>query len=102
MRLLKLLCGEKKHPEGKLVKACIRLDENGIVHGVLLSGDFFADPEDEAEKLIEGLEKLESKPEKIFKDVERMLREANLTIYGVTLDDIIEALRRALSKATLE
>jgi len=97
---LKLLCGEKKHPGGKLVRACIRLGEEGMVHGVLLSGDFFADPEDEMEKLIEMLEKLETSPDKLSKDIEQALLEREVKIYGVTFNDIIEALERALSEAT--
>ncbi|BEP17799.1 hypothetical protein PYJP_11510 [Pyrofollis japonicus] len=95
---MKLLCGEKKHPGGKLARVCIRIDKDNVVCGVLLSGDFFADPEDEMEKLIERLESLETSRDKVVDEVEQALRGLQATIYGVTVEDILEALRRALSQ----
>jgi uncharacterized protein (UPF0335 family) len=100
---MRLVCGEKKHPGGKLVRACIRLDEEkGTIHGVLLSGDFFADPEEEMEKLIERLETLETTPDKLIEHVKSAFQELKATVYGITVDDVVEALQRALAKTTRE
>ena len=92
----RIVCGEKKHPGGKLVRICLRI-AGGMVRGVLLSGDFFADPEDEAEKLIERLAVLETSPDKVAEKVLEELDRAQARIYGIDKSDVEEALKRALA-----
>ena len=92
----RIVCGEKKHPGGKLVKICLRVI-NDRVKGVLLSGDFFADPEDEAERLIERLAGLEAGLEEVAGKVLREFNRVSARIYGIDRSDVEEALRRALA-----
>jgi len=92
----RIVCGEKKHPGGKLVKICLRVID-GRVRGVLLSGDFFADPEDEAEQLIERLASLEAGLEEVAEEVLGEFSRVAAKIYGIDRDDVEEALKRALA-----
>jgi len=90
----RILCGEKKRPGGKLVRVCASL-EGGRLRGLLVTGDFFAEDYDALEERLEELARLEAPVE----DAPRILREAlgGLEIHGVTVDDVVEALERALA-----
>ncbi len=92
----KIVCGEKKHPGGKLVKICLRVINNRV-KGVLLSGDFFADPEDKAEHLIERLAGLETGLGEVVEKVLGEFDRVAARIYGIDRSDVEEALRRALA-----
>ena len=95
---IRIACGEKKHPGGKLVRICLRL-VGDRVRGVLLSGDFFADPEEEVEKLVERLMRLETSIDEAVEAVLKELRELGAEIYGIEVSDVEEAVRRALASA---
>jgi len=95
---IRIVCGEKKHPGGKLVRICLRL-VGDRVRGVLLSGDFFADPEEEVEKLVERLMRLETSIDEAMEAVLREFRELGAEIYGIEVSDVEEAVRRALASA---
>ena len=92
----RVVCGEKKHPGGKLVKICLRVADDRV-KGVLLSGDFFADPEDEAERLIERLAGLETSLDEVVEKVLGEFDKVAARIYGIDRGDVEEALRRALA-----
>ncbi len=91
-----IACGEKKHPGGKMVRVCVRATEEGLVEGVLLSGDFFAEPAEEFEKVLEELRGLRVGLGEVVERVLEALRARDVRLYGVTLDDVREALERAL------
>ena len=95
----RIACGEKKHPGGKLVRVCLRI-VGDRVRGVLLSGDFFADPEDEAEELIERLTRLETSLDGVREALLRELQGLGARLYGIEASDVIEALERALASAS--
>ncbi|AEC52362.1 hypothetical protein PNA2_1447 [Pyrococcus sp. NA2] len=92
-----IVCGEKKRPGGKLVKVCLNV-EDGIVKGVLITGDFFVDPGEEFEKIIERLERIEVPIEYIEEEIRNAFMELNDRIFGIGIEEIIEATRKALNE----
>jgi len=96
----KLYCGEKKHVGGKMVRVCIEV-VGGVVKKLMVTGDFFIEPEELCEQIESMLKNIEvrgdlEKAEKLL--INRVI-ELKARFYGVSEDDFIEALSRAFSKA---
>lgn len=95
---MKIVCGEKKRPGGKLVKLCVKV-VGDKANGVLLTGDFFAEPEEGFEELINSLSALEAPLSDLPRVVEESVRRSGVRIYGAEPEDIAEAAARALEQA---
>lgn len=81
-----------KIPGGKLLKLDVDF-AGGRVARVRIRGDFFAHPEEAFDRVEAALREIDAR------DFPRLLREAvareGVTIYGVGVDDIVEAFERA-------
>lgn len=95
---MKIVCGEKKRPGGKLVKLCVKV-EGDRASGVILTGDFFAEPEEGFEELISSLSALGVQLSDLPRAVEEAVRRSGVKIYGIELEDIAEAIARAVEQA---
>ncbi|MEM1620111.1 MAG: hypothetical protein QXU97_05395 [Fervidicoccaceae archaeon] len=98
------ICGEKKRPGGKLVKACVELDERGEPTRLLISGDFFVEPEEGyelLEEIVAGPAKSLSALglERASELLERELRSRGVALIGVEPLDVLEAIARALESS---
>lgn len=91
------VCSEKKHPGGKLVKICLNVIDDSV-KGVVLTGDFFAEPEEVLEEVVEKLLLLECRLREVKEKVLEILVNSNIRIYGLTLQDFSEALDKAMSE----
>ncbi len=84
---------EHKRINGKLV--VVSFDYNGgIFSNVVISGDFFAYPEEEVdnlEKSINGRSFLE------LEDILERFFTSNVRVYGITKEDLTEIFRRAIN-----
>jgi lipoate-protein ligase A len=87
----KTICKEKKHPGGKLVKICVNI-MGGEVQGVLLTGDFFAEPENAVEDLISSLLNLKCHLFELKEKALGIIRERSVKIIGINEEDIEKAL----------
>lgn len=90
-----ITCAEKKRPGGKLVKICLKL-RNSEVNGVILTGDFFVEPEEVFEEVLKKLLELSCKLGEVSSSVLKLLESSNIKIYGLTIEDVKEALERAI------
>ncbi len=91
-----VLCGEKKHAGGKLVKVCLKTQRD-LVKGVFITGDFFVEPEEKFIELTYLLSVLETPIRNVADEVARILEgEKLLRIYGVTIEDVKEAIHTAV------
>ncbi|MEM1633847.1 MAG: hypothetical protein QXE68_06480 [Sulfolobales archaeon] len=93
----RISCGEKKHAGGKIVKVCLRFYEDEI-RGVIITGDFFAEPDHVYDSLISELSSLRIGRDRVMETVINMIRERGLKLHGVTMDEVREAIRRALEE----
>ncbi|MEM4866871.1 MAG: lipoate protein ligase C-terminal domain-containing protein [Sulfolobales archaeon] len=92
-----IVCDEKKRTGGKLVKVCVKIFEN-LVKGVMISGDFFVEPEEGFEELLQELTKIEVEREEATTVVSELLKKKRLDFSGITVEDIVEVLSRILLK----
>jgi len=92
-----IVCGEKKHAGGKIVKVCVKIFED-LVKGVVISGDFFVDPAEDFEELLQELAKIEVKREEVTALVSELLKKKKLDFSGITMEDVVEVLSRVLQQ----
>ncbi|MEZ0393715.1 MAG: biotin--protein ligase [Desulfurococcaceae archaeon] len=93
---MRVSCGEKKREGGKLVKACVQV-EGGEVVGILLTGDFFVEPEEAVDRLVGELSALRAPLEMAPEAVLEAVRRSGARLIGVGDEEIREAVRRAIS-----
>ncbi len=94
----KLVCGDKKHAGGKMVRVCVVIGEKGVLDA-FVTGDFFVEPDEAYEKLEEELRRVlvkTSDPERLREALSRALESSNAKLHGVEVEDFIEAAKRAL------
>ncbi|MEM4528515.1 MAG: hypothetical protein QXS23_04925 [Desulfurococcaceae archaeon] len=92
---MNIYCGEKKHPGGKLIKICIKLSGD-VVKGVLLTGDFFLEPEEEFERLKTILLDMDTSLNNVVDAVINAISQCKLRFYGIDISDIREAVEKAV------
>lgn len=91
------LCDEKKRAGGKIVKVCVKL-YGDLVKGVMISGDFFVDPAEDFEEVLQELTNVEVRRDEAALMVSELLKKKKLDFSGVTVDDILEVLSNILRK----
>lgn len=90
-----IICSEKKHPEGKLVKLCANILEDQI-HGVILTGDFFVEPEEAMEEAIKNLITLKCNLNELEDKVIEVIKKTNVKLIGIDEDDIRVTLKKII------
>ncbi len=97
----RVYCGERKHSGGKIVKVCIEVDDKGLIRRMMVTGDFFVEPEDFCERVEAMLKNVnvEGGLSKAKLVLVRRVRELRVKFHGVNEEDFIEALSRAFNKA---
>ena len=89
--------GEHKSRGGKLVKVIISIDE-GKIHDIVITGDFFIEPPDAVQKLCEKLRDIGMNDYHLVeRALEDYVKRNNIMMLGVTVNDFIEAIRKAFS-----
>ena len=89
--------GEHKSHGGKLVKVIISIDE-GRIHDIVITGDFFIEPPDAVQKLCEKLRNIGMNDYHLMeRALEDYVKRNNIMMLGVTVNDFIEAIRKAFS-----
>lgn len=89
--------GEHKSRGGKLVKVIISIDE-GKIHDIVITGDFFVEPPDAVQKLCEKLRNIGMNDYHLMeRALEDYVKRNNIMMLGVTVNDFIEAIRKAFS-----
>ncbi|MEM1532443.1 MAG: hypothetical protein QW164_00030 [Desulfurococcaceae archaeon] len=83
----KILCEEKKHFGGKMVKVCVKAKENNV-RGVIITGDFFVDPEEKFDELTNKITNLEVSLDNALTSIMNIIRNGNIKFYGISLEDI--------------
>lgn len=92
-----LACAEKKHPGGKLVKVCIK-STGSRVRGVILTGDFFVEPEESFDDILKKLRELSCELHEADTLVARLLESSGVKIYGLTIEDVRDAVMNAIKR----
>ncbi|MHC1601422.1 MAG: lipoate protein ligase C-terminal domain-containing protein [Candidatus Nezhaarchaeales archaeon] len=89
--------GEYKSRGGKLVKVIISIDE-GRIRDIVIMGDFFIEPPDAVRELCEKLRNVETSDYNLMTRVlEDYVKHNNVMLLGVTVNDFIEAIKKAFS-----
>ncbi|MEZ0289689.1 MAG: hypothetical protein ABWJ42_01180 [Sulfolobales archaeon] len=91
-----ILCGEKKRAGGKLVKVCMRVSGD-TVSSVIVTGDFFAEPEEVFERTLLNLSSARFDKSSASREIVDLIYRSGMRIYGVSLEDVREAVEKALS-----
>lgn len=89
------VCDEKKRSGGKIVKVCVRICGD-LIKGIMISGDFFVDPAENFEELLEELADMEVKKDEAITLVTKLLKNKKLDFSGISIEDITEVLSRIL------
>ncbi|MGX7680605.1 lipoate--protein ligase family protein [Jatrophihabitans sp. DSM 45814] len=92
--------GEFKVPSGKLVVVDLEVD-NGVLHSVRLSGDFFLEPDEALSAINDSLDGAPAGAAAV--DLASRVTSSlppGTTMYGFSAADVATAVRRALSAAT--
>jgi lipoate-protein ligase A len=89
--------GSYKVPNGKLLKVTVELEEDTI-KDVQIKGDFFMHPE-EGIHLIEDALKGKKIDEGIIDEIDSIINENSIEIYGVDSKSIFEAIKVARDEA---
>lgn len=92
-----IICDEKKHAGGKIVKACIKIRDD-LVKGVMISGDFFVEPAENFEELLKELASMEVKKDEVIALVTESLKKKNVEFSGITVEDVTEVLSKILQQ----
>ncbi|MCX8198661.1 MAG: hypothetical protein N3E36_01360 [Sulfolobales archaeon] len=93
----KTVCEEKKHLGGKMVKVCIKAGENNV-KGIIITGDFFAEPEEKFDEIIRKLIDLEAGLDDALTNTMNIFRNENIKLYGISLEDIEDVVKRAITR----
>ncbi len=81
----------KRVPGGKTLQ--IDIDCNERINYVLISGDFFAYPEDFIDKLQEAI--TGKSIDEAIETINQMIKKMKPELLGISIDDIIDVLRKA-------
>ncbi len=90
-----IICDEKKRVGGKIVKVCVKLRDD-LVERVMISGDFFVDPAEKFEELLQELSCMRIRKDEVVTVVAELLKKKELEFSGVTTEDILEVLNKIL------
>ena len=87
----------EKIPSGKLVR--IKVDFNGTITKIQITGDFFLHPEDSIEKLEKSIIGMPSNSDQtaLKEKIDSILNKYNAQLIGVTSDDIARILKQAVN-----
>jgi len=89
--------GEYKAKKG-LIRVAVLLDENGsTVQSVRITGDFFMYPEEALWYVEENL--LNTSVSELEARIRNLFRELNIALVGSTVEDFLEAFRKAIENA---
>lgn len=72
--------------------------DDGKIHDIVITGDFFIEPPDAMLRLCEELRNIEINDYHLMaKVLEDFIRRNNIMMLGITVNDLIEAIRKANS-----
>ncbi|MGC8975426.1 MAG: hypothetical protein ACP5KB_04430 [Thermoprotei archaeon] len=97
MNKASIVCDEKKHAGGKIVKVCIKICDD-LVKGVMISGDFFVEPAENFEELLRELASIEVKRGEVITLITESLKKKNIEFGGITIEDVTEVLSKILQQ----
>ncbi|MGQ4832806.1 MAG: lipoate protein ligase C-terminal domain-containing protein [Candidatus Asgardarchaeia archaeon] len=85
-------------PKGeKLLRFKIDYDEtNNFIKKINIFGDFFIHPEDEIESIEKAISNEKFVPEKLREKLEKLIRERDIQLVGISIDGIVEGITKAL------
>ncbi len=83
-------------PAGKFLK--ITMDFNGEINEVVITGDFFAHPEEAIDELQEDLRGVKADEKEIRKVLEEFFSREGLRLYGISLEGLLNGLKECLGE----
>jgi len=90
------IMGEGQHKAAKgLIKVKVNVRQ-GLIGGIVISGDFFLYPEDKLWEMEKALIGVKADREKVLVTVKRFYQENEVLSPGVTPEDFTEAVMKAI------
>lgn len=83
-------------PMGKFLK--IQMDFDDEINEILITGDFFAHPEEAIDKLQEGLKGTRADPVEIRKVLEEFFSKKEVRLYGISLEGLFSGILECLGE----
>lgn len=84
-----------KVPNGKLLKVFLE-DSGGKIVSVRITGDFFAHPEENIEKLEGALAGVKLDPDELRKKIAAFLEESGTKLFGVDTESLVTTILNAM------
>ena len=86
-----------KIPQGKLLKISLDYHEkNNVIKKIVITGDFFAYPEETVEILEQQLQSTVLDREQLIKKITSIIHDCNIQFIGVTAEGLTEGIMRCL------
>ncbi|MFQ5885385.1 MAG: lipoate protein ligase C-terminal domain-containing protein [Thermoplasmata archaeon] len=83
-------------PAGKFLK--ITMDFNGEIKEVVITGDFFAHPEEAIDELQETLKGVKAEGKEIRRVLEKFFSREGMHLYGISLEGLMIAFLECLEE----
>ncbi len=87
-------------PKGKFLK--ITLDFNEVINDIVITGDFFAHPEESIDELQENLKGVKTDPDEIRKILEDFFEQKGVRMYGISVEGVLRGIMECLEDRTDE
>jgi lipoate-protein ligase A len=83
-------------PQGKFLK--IQMDFDGEINEIVITGDFFAHPEEAIDELQENLRGVKTNPEEIRRVLEDFFAKRGVHLYGISVEGLYDGIMECLGE----
>jgi lipoate-protein ligase A len=87
-------------PRGKFLKITMDFDE--VINDIVITGDFFAHPEESIDELQENLKGVKTEPDEIRTILEDFFEEKGVRMYGISVEGVFRGIMECLEDRTDE
>lgn len=88
--------GQSMHKAGKLIK--IKLEYNGKIHGIRITGDFFMYPEEKIGDLEKALVGVDTEKQSLCKKITEFIENEKVQVFGFDPESLTEAILKAVEQ----
>lgn len=81
-------------PKGKFLKITLDFDE--VINEIVITGDFFAHPEESIDELQENLKGARTDPDEIKSILEDFFEQKGVRMYGISVEGVFRGIMECL------
>lgn len=87
-------------PKGKFLKIFMDFDE--VINEIVITGDFFAHPEESIDELQDNLKGVKTEPDEIRTTLEDFFEKKGIRMYGISAEGVLKGILECLEDKTNE